>query len=373
MTTTILGAIRRHRDAVLRRVHRWLLAQTKPAKGTLVGGTIGDVTRSKVAVTAENALLRQQLIVLQRPVKRPMCTPRDRLLLVLLARLAHGWRTALLIVQPDTLLRWHRQGYRLVWRVRSASATKRPQVAPETVMLIKRMATENRLWGAERIRGELLKLGVRVGKRTVQRHMRAARPRHPRSQTWATFLHNHAHEVWACDFLPVIDLGFRSLCAFFVVDLGSRKVVHVGVTRHPTDAWVAQQLREATPFGTAPRFLIRDNDGKFGAQFARVAAGSRIEVLCTPVRAPRANAICERFLGSVRRECLDHLFILNEGQLRRVLRAYCPYFNKARPHQGRGQAIPAAAEQQSAVGLPAASVMSIPILGGLHHDYQRAA
>jgi len=164
-------------------------------------------------------------------------------------------------------------------------------VSPETVTLIKRMAAENRLWGAERIRGELLKLGIRVGKRTVQRHMRATRSPHPHGQTWATFLHNHAHDVWACDFLPVIDLGFRAVFAFFIVEHASRRVVHVGVTRHPTDAWVAQQLREATPFGVVPRFLIRDNDGTFGAQFARVAAGSRIEVLRTPVGAPRANAV----------------------------------------------------------------------------------
>ncbi len=338
-----------------------------------MGGAINDVARSKAALMAENALLRQQLIVLQRQIQRPAFMPRDRVLLVLLARLVRGWRSVLLIVHPDTLLRWHRQGYRLVWRARSAATTKRPQVAPETVALIKRIAAENRLWGAERIRGELLKLGIRVGKRTVQQHMRTTRAPRPCGQTWATFLHNHAHEVWACDFLPVIDLGFRSLFAFFVVDLGSRKVVHVGVTRHPTDAWVAQQLREATPFGTAPRFLIRDNDGKFGAQFARVAAGSRIEVLRTPIRAPRANAICERFLGSVRRECLDHLLILHEGQLRRVLRAYCTYFNEARPHQGIGQAIPDAAEQQSAVHRPATSVVSIPVLGGLHHDYRHAA
>jgi len=312
------------------------------------------------------------LIVLHRHVTRPALTPRDRLWLVLLARLARGWRTALLIIQPDTLLRWHRQGYRLVWRVRSATATKRPQVPEEAVALIKRMATENRLWGAERIRGELLKLGVRVSKRTVQRHMRAACPPSPRRQTWATFLHNHAQDVWACDVLPVIDVGFRSLFAFFIVDLASRRVVHVGVTRHPTDAWVAQQLREATPFGAGPRFLIRDNDAKFGTQFARVAAGSRIEVLRTPVRAPRANAICERFLGSVRRECLDQLLILHENQLHRVLRAYCAYVNTARPHQGIGQAIPDVAEQVRALHAPAALV-SVPILGGLHHDYQRAA
>jgi len=374
MVTTILGTIKRRGDACLRGLHRWLLRQTKPTTGTLTRGAIADVAKGRAALVAENALLRQQLIVLQRQVKRPAFTPRDRVLLVLLARLVHGWQAVLLIAQPDTLLRWHRQGYRLVWRVTSATGAKRPQVSDDTVALIKRMAMDNQLWGAERIRGELLKLGIRVGKRTVQRHMRSERPPQPRrrGQTWATFVQNHAHAIWACDFLPVIDLGFRSIYAFFIVDLGSRRVVHVGVTRHPTDAWVAQQLREATPFGIAPRFLIRDNDATFGAQFARVARGSRIEMLRTPVRAPRANAICERFLGSVRRECLDHLLILHEHQLLRVLRAYCAYVNAARPHQGIGQAIPTGGETVRMV-LPTVPIVSIPVLGGLHHDYRRAA
>jgi len=334
---------------------------------------MADVAKGKAALIAENALLRQQLIVLQRQVKRPVFTPRDRLLLVLLARLVAGWQGALLLVQSDTLLRWHRHAFRLVWRATSATALKRPQIAPATVALIKRLAAENPLWGAERVRGEMIKLGIRVGKRTVQRYMRSVRPLRPRGQTWATFLHTHAHDVWACDFLPVIDLRFRALFAFFIVDLGSRRVVHVGVTRHPTDAWVAPQWREATPFGTGARFLIRDNDAKFGPQFARVAVGSRIEVLRTPVRAPRANAICERFLGSVRRECLDHLLILHEHHLLRVLRAYCMYFNRMRPHQGIGQTIPDRGEQAIQQYPTAAAIVSVPILGGLHHDYQWAA
>jgi len=370
---TLLGRLKKRVEATLSAVHTRLLRWTKPATRTPVRGAGADVTMSKAALVAENALLRQQLIVLQRHVTRPTLTPRDRVLLVLLARLVRGWRTALLIVQPDTLLRWHRQGCRLVWRATSAAVAKRSQVAEETVALIKRMATENRLWGAERIRGALLKRGVRVGKRTVQRHMRRVRPTRPHGQTWATFLHNHAHNTWACDFLPVINLGFRSLFAFFIVDLGSRRVVPVGVKRHPTDAWVAPQRREATPFGLAPRFLIRDNDAKFGTQFTRVAAGSHSEALRTPVRAPRAHAICARFLGSVRRACLDHLLILHENQLRRVLRASCAYFTTARSHQGIDQVIPDVAGQTRATHAPASSVVSIPVLGGLHHDYQRAA
>jgi putative transposase len=169
----------------------------------------------------------------------------------------------------------------------------------------------------------------------------------------------------------VTDLLFRPLYAFFVVALRSRRVVHVGVTWHPTDAWVTQQLRAATPFGEHPRFLIRDNDGKYGASFNRLANASGIRVLRTPIRTPQANATCERFLGSVRRECLDHLLILGERQLARMLREYVAYFNQARPHQGIGYAVPepAGAEQ----GRRAGPVRAVPVLGGLHHTYQRAA
>ena len=187
----------------------------------------------------------------------------------------------------------------------------------------------------------------------------------------ATFLRNHTQDIWACDFLPVTDALFRPVYAFCVIALGTRRVVHVGVTRHPTDAWVAQQLREATPFGQRPRYLIRDNDGKFGATFARVAAASGITILRTPHRAPRANAVCERFLGSVRRECLDHLLVLGERHLARVLREYVAYFNRARPHQGLGQALPEppAQEARSREG----PVRAVPVVGGLHHAYERAA
>ncbi len=254
MFTTICRALRRRAAASLCAARRRLLAFLKPATGVPVAGALGDLARTKAELFAENALLRQQFVVLHRQVQRPALTPADRLRLIVLARLARSWRAALLIVQPDTLLRWHRQGFRLLWRVKSTAASKRPQVPAETVALIQRLATENRLWGAERIRGELLKLGIRVGKRTVQRHMRPIRPTGVpgRGQTWAAFVRNHAEAMWACDFLQVVDLRFRSLFAFFIVELGSRRVVHVGVTRHPTDAWVAQQLREAAPFG-APR------------------------------------------------------------------------------------------------------------------------
>jgi putative transposase len=240
--------------------------------------------------------------------------------------------------------------------------------------LIKDMARDNRLWGAERIRGEWLKLGIHVSKRTIQKDMRQVRTTRPHGQTWATFLRTHAEQMWACDFLPVTDLLFHSLFAFFIIDLHSRTVIHIGVTRTPTDAWVAQQLREATAYGVGPKYLIRDNDRTFGVNFARVAHTSQIEMLNIPYKAPRANAICERFLGSVRRECLDHQLILHEKQLHRVLNMYLHYFNRARPHQGIKRAVSGA---RSAGSVPPrherGKVISFPVLGGLHRDYRRSA
>jgi putative transposase len=180
---------------------------------------------------AENAILRQQLIILRQQVKRPVYVKTDRMLLVLLARMGRTWKQALFIVQPETLLRWHRRGFKLFWRYKFWAASTKPRISPETVALIKEMASNNRLWGAERIRGELLKLGIRDCKRTIQKYMRSARHARRCGQSWKTFLHTQAQQVWACDFLPVTDLFFRSLFAFFTTLLHSRRVIHVGVTR----------------------------------------------------------------------------------------------------------------------------------------------
>ena len=301
-------------QAVKRRLRQW----TKPINDALVLGTAIAITHSKSELVLENALLRQQLIVLKRQTKRPKLAWRDRTLIVLLASKLRSWRQALVIVQPDTVLRWHRELFRRVWKRRSKSKRKRgrPPLAGEIVALIKRMVEANHTWGAERIRGELLKLGLRVSKSAIQKYIEEVRKSHPSSQNWATFLRNHpstgsghhASQIWACDFLQTYDIFFRTIFVFVIIELGSRRVVHFRVTRTPTDRWVAQQLREATPFGEGPRYLIRDNDDKYGDSFKRVTAG--IEVLKTPYKTPKANAICERFLGSLRRECLDYVLIL---------------------------------------------------------------
>jgi putative transposase len=346
--------------------HRW----PRPAAAHRTG-TGPDWARTRGPLLAENALVRQQRLVVHHSVTRPTLTPADRARLMLRAGRVRAWRHALLIVRPETLLGWHRAGLRSCWRRQSRPGPGRPPLAAETIVLIWRMAAENPLWGAERIRGERGKAGIRVAKRTIQTYRRGHRAPRPRGQTWATFLRNHAPDSWACDFLPVTDLLFRPRCACFIIEQATRRVVHVGATRHPTDAWVAQQLREATPFGQRPRYLIRENDGKCGAAFASVAAASGITILRTPPRAPQANAVCERFLGRVRRACLDHLLVLGERQRSRVLREYVAYCNRARPHQGLGQALPEPPPEKPE--RCAGPMRAVPVLGGLHHTYQRAA
>ncbi|MEP7286442.1 MAG: integrase core domain-containing protein [Chloroflexota bacterium] len=251
-----------------------------------------------------------------------------------------------------------------------------PRISAETIGLIQEMTVNNRLWGSKRIQGELLKLGIRVNRRTIQRYLSQARrglPPSAKTQTWATFIANHGNDIWACDFLQTYDVFFRSIFLFFIIELGSRRIVRVGVTRSPSDAWVAQQMREAIPFGEGPRFLICDNDGKYSVQFEHVVQGTDIRLLHTPVAAPKANAICERLLGSVRRECLDHMVILSQHHLQRLAAEYITFYNQARPHQGLTQRIPVPIDIYERTGQADQTVRGLPVLGGLHYDYRRAA
>jgi hypothetical protein len=350
------------------RVLKHLLRPTRSAAEVGLGAA-RDLSRTRPELIAENALLRQQLIVLRRRIEWPRLYRDDRVLLLILTR---RWRDALLVVKPETLLRWHRDLFKIVWRQKSRPRSQPKRLAREIVTLIQAMAKNNVLWGAERIRGELLKLGIRVSKRTIQKYMRPVRPPGKRSQTWSTFLNNHSRDIWACDFLQLYALLSHPLFAFFFVVHGTREVVHFNVTRYPTDAWAAQQLRESTPYGDGPKYHIRDDDDKFGKRFAAVADGTEIEVVKIPPRSPNLNPVCERFLGSVSRECLDHVVIVSERQLGRVLKEYVKiYFNRARSHQGLWQGIPVAGSRS--VPKVGGKVVAIPILGGLHHDYQWAA
>ena len=246
---------------VVRRVHRvghTIKALLRPARTVtaLAGAAAIDALRPRSELMAENALLRQQILVLRRTAPpRPRLQREDRLLLVLLARGNRAWRDGLHLVQPDTLLRWHRDLFTHLWRRRSQPKNWPSRLRADVIDLIRTMARANALWGVERIRGELLKLGLSVSKRTIQKYMRSLRPRQPPGQTWNTFLRNHASDIWACDFLQLYDAWFRPVFAFVIMRHGSREVVHVNVTRSPTDTWVAQQLREATPYGDGPALL----------------------------------------------------------------------------------------------------------------------
>ncbi len=339
-------------------------------------GLITDLARSKRELLAENAFLRHQLLVATRHVRKPGFRFWDRLILVVLAAVVANWRSALILVKPETLIRWHRDVFRLIWRWRSRrTARAKPRLSAETVSLIRRMATQNRLWGAERIRGELLKLGFAVAKSTIQRYISRIRSTPPDGQRWSTFLRNQAAGIWSCDLFEVRDLWFRCHFVFVVTHLASRRMLLAATTVAPRAEWLAQQLRQLTPFGQGPKFLRSRSDAKFGTVFDDVAKGAGVRVVRTPVMAPKANTHCERLIGSVRRECLDHLLVFGEDHLRRVLEQYRDYYNSCRPHQGIEQRRPDTFDRPAhAPGRVAPRhVISCAVLGGLHHDYRTAA
>jgi putative transposase len=361
---------------MMREIIEWLRARTYGVwralglhiQTSVAAGALSDLVRTRRELMLENAMLRHQIVILRRKSRERRLTMLDRFRILAAAVLLPTWRRALAVVQPETVLRWHREGFRLFWRRRSRRAPRKGRLAPDTVKLIREMAAKNRLWGAERIRGELLKLGILVSKRTIQKYMRRSHQRGG-GQTWSTFLKNHAHQIWCCDFVQAHDVLFRPLYLFFLMNQGSRRIVHVAATRNPTCDWTAGQLQEATMDRDSPRILIRDRDGKFGTAFDRVAEEAGVRVIKTAVRAPNMNAVAERFVGSLRREALDHLLLLGTRDLARVAGEYARYFNKARPHQGLGQRIPGGPAGDGRDG----DVIAVPVLGGLHHDYRRAA
>jgi putative transposase len=334
----------------------------------LLADLLWALTRTHGDLVAENLLLRHQLAVLTRPTRgRPRLRARDRVFWVL-ARLARrDWRQHLLIVTPETVVRWHRRGWRLYWRWRARAPVGHPRVREEVQALIAAMARDNPGWGAERIRGELLKLGIAVSRSSVQRYRRRG-PARPPNQSWRTFLRNHRPSIWAADLLTVQTLTFRTLYVLVFVSHARRELVHFNVTTSPTAAWVWRQLVAATPWGRTPRFPVRDRDAVYGRDFVDRARRIGMRTLLTPVRAPRANAIAERLIGTLQRECLDRLIIVNEAHPRAVLREFAAYHNRERPHRALDLQTPEPSARPTT-----GAIRARPVLGGLHNTYQRAA
>jgi putative transposase len=332
--------------------------------------------RPQSTLAAENLFLRKQLAMFQERKAKPRRPDTPiRIALVLLSRL-FNWRDTLVVVQPQTLVRWHRQGFRLFWRLKSRPG--RPPIPIELRQLIREMAMSNPSWGEERIANELLlKLGIRVSPRTVRKYMQLHPWEQPRGdQRWSTFVRNHASAILACDFCVVVTATFRLLYVFIVIEHQTRRIVHCNVTAHPTAAWTLQQLREAIPSDHSYRFLIHDRDGIFSPLLDKSVSHMGIRVLRSPPRSPKANSFCERVIGTLRRECLDYFIPITESHLRSITTNWMTHYNKGRPHSSLGPGIP-----NPPSDLPVAlqthrhripnhlKVMAHPILGGLHHEY----
>jgi putative transposase len=339
-----------------------------------LGWGIAACLRLRASLVVENICLRQRLLVLRRRQPRPRIRDADRRFWVLARRWFADWRRSLLIVKPEMVLGWHRRGWRAYWRRRSrwgGKAGRRP-IAPELRDLIRRMASENCLWGQRRIQAELARLGFRVSARTIGKYIRRPWDREP-SPRWRAFLTQHASAIWACDFLCVRTVFFQTLYVFFVVDHANREVLHVQTTRHPTAEWASRQIIECCGWDRQPpRFLIHDRDGCYGTVFDRRVRALGITQIRTPFRSPQANSVAERWVGSLRRECLDYVFIFNERHLRAVLAEYVRYFNRWRPHRAIGQRAPCAVELPISKAHDA-EVIGEPVLGGLHHVYHLVA
>jgi putative transposase len=316
----------------------------------------------------ENLALRHQLAVLHRTSPRPNLQRWDRWLWIWLLRRWSGWKSALMIVSPATVVRWHRQGYRWYWRRRSAARPGRPQIAAKIRTLIRRVSHDNPLWGAPRIQAELRLLGHEVAQSTVAKYM-VRRPKGP-SATWRTFLKNHTGSLAAIDFFVVPTITFKLMYVFVIFRHDRRRVAHFGVTTRPTPAWVAQQLRDAFAGNEPPRYLIRDHDGIYGETVQDCIKSLGIEQVLIGPRAPWQNPYVERLIGTLRRECLDHIIVLSETHLKRVLTEFFDYYHTSRTHQSLDDNSPTPrAPDPPEHG----HVTAIPYLGGLHHRYQRAA
>ena len=326
--------------------------------------------KTRTVLQMENLALRQQLVVLRRTTpKRPRLNATDRLFWIGISRLCADWRSWLVIVQPETVVGWHRTLFRAfwTWKIRHGKPG-RPGVPNDTRELIRRMSRENPTWGAPRIHGELLKLGIEIAESTVSKYL--VRGRRPPSQTWRTFLQNHISSMVSVDFFTVPTVRFQVLYVFLVLAHERRRIVHLGVTLHPTAEWTVQQLREAFPWDSAPRYLLRDRDRIFGREFVEQVKAMGIKQVLSAPRSPWQRAYVERVIGTIRRECLDHVIVFGERDLRRWLRVFIDHYHRSRTHLSLGKDAP---EPRPVQDRGEGRVISMPEVGGLHHRYERRA
>jgi putative transposase len=325
--------------------------------------------RSRLALQLEIVALRHQIAVYQRSVSRPHLRATDRLFWVWLSRLWSGWQHALEFVQPRTVITWQRQRFRDHWRRLSQRGKPgRPAVSKEVRELIRDMWRSNPTWGSPRIVGELRKLGINVAKSTVETYR--PRVRKPSSPTWKTFLKNHVHDIVACDFFLVSTATCRVLFVFIMLAHERRRIMHFHITEHPTAQWTTQQIVEAFPWDTAPRYLLRDRDAIYSVAFQHRIKHMGIEEVKIAPRSPWQNPYCERLIGSIRLDVLDHVIVLNARHLRRVLTAYISYYHRFRTHLSLDMDCPyPRAVEPPDVG----KVIALPEVGGLHHHYERQA
>jgi transposase InsO family protein len=321
--------------------------------------------RSRASLEAEILVLRHQLNVLRRKSpKRPTLSNIDRLIFAGLYELGPNVLSALAIVRPETVIRWHRAGFRLFWRWKSKSLGGRPKLSADIRKLIRDISLANPLWGAPRIHGELLKLGIDVGQTTVAKYM--ARNRRPPSQGWKTFLRNHADGVASIDLFVVPTVSFRLLYGLLILKHGRREIICLSATAHPSGEWISRQLTEAYGWEEGPCYLVRDRDSVYGEVFTRRLRAMGIRDRPTAPRSPWQNGYCERLIGSIRRECLDHILVFGERHLRHLLRTYADYYNRTRTHLSLHKDSPASRAIE-----PFGRILPMPILGGLHHQYIR--
>jgi len=332
----------------------------------IVGWSIVSALKSQRDLTLENVALRHQLMVLQRQAGRPPFKDRDRLFWVWMRRVWSGWHRALVLVQPATVVKWHRRGFRAYWRRKSRPKGGRPRIDCQVQNLIRDMWRANPTWGKPRIQAELRKIGIEVSDSTIRRYRP---PRNsPPSQTWRSFLENHLGEIAAIDFFFVPTVTFRVLYVLLIMSHNRRRILHFNVTTSPCARWTAQQIAEAFPYEAAPRFLVHDRDSIFSNSFVRRVEAMGIMEVVTAPGSPWQNPFCERLIGSIRRECLDHVIVLGERHLLRVLRSYASYYNASRTHRSLDNDCP----DSRAVEPPEmGNVVALAQVGGLHHRYTR--